>query len=134
MSFFTPGELEYLATTNSEERRLGRVATVGKDGTPHVVPSGWAYNPDQDSIDIGGHSLERTKKFRDVARGSRAAIVIDDVLPPWKPRGIEIRGRADAIGGAAPLIRLYPERIISWGIESDVMGEHHSRSVGSRAD
>jgi pyridoxamine 5'-phosphate oxidase family protein len=132
MSVFTKGELDYLTPMNGgSDRRLGRVATVGKDGTPHVVPSGWSYNADDDTIDIGGYNLEQTKKFRDIARHGRAAIVIDDVLPPWKPRGVEIRGRAEAVGGAAPVIRLHPERIISWGIESDRMGEHHARTVGS---
>lgn len=132
MSIFTTGELEYLAgASGGSERRLGRVATVGKDGTPHVVPSGWSYNADEETIDIRGHDLERTKKFRDVARNGRAAVVIDDVLPPWKPRGVEIRGRAEAVGGDAPMIRLYPQRIVSWGIESDAVGERHSRSVES---
>lgn len=132
MSTFTPGELEYLTgAAGGQERRLGRVATVGKDGTPHVVPSGWSYNAEEETIDIGGHNLERTKKFRDVARNGRAAVVIDDVLPPWKPRGVEIRGRAEAVSGDAPMIRLYPERIVSWGIESDAIGERHSRSVES---
>lgn len=36
MSAFTDSELRYLLG----ERRLARVATVGKDGTPHVVPVG----------------------------------------------------------------------------------------------
>jgi len=29
------------------------VATVGADGTPHVVPVGWSFNADLDTIDIG---------------------------------------------------------------------------------
>src|SRR5204863_9674743 len=75
MSIFTGRELAYLR----EGRRLGRVATVGRDGTPHVVPVGWSHNTEQDTIDVGGRDLEATKKFRDVARGGRAAIVIDDL-------------------------------------------------------
>lgn len=125
MSAFTDTELEYLTS----EQRLARVATVGKDGTPHVVPTGWSYNPANDTIEMGGMNLERTKKFRDIARTGRAAVVIDEVLPPWKPRGIEVRGRAEAIAQPAPVIRLHPERIISWGLESDAIGERHSRSV-----
>jgi hypothetical protein len=39
-SVFTKGELEYLLG----ERRLARIATVGVEGTPHVVPTGWSYN------------------------------------------------------------------------------------------
>jgi len=77
-----------------------------------------------DVIEIGGHSLERTKKYRDVERHGRAAIVIDDVLPPWRPRGIEIRGRAEAIGGSEPRIRLHPERIIGWGLDEGGRGRN----------
>ena len=106
MSAFTDDELGYLLG----ERRLARLATVGKDGTPHVAPVGWTYNAEHDTIDIGGHSLERTKKYRDVLRSGRAAVVIDDVLPPWKPRGVEIRGWAEALDQPASLIRIYPER------------------------
>jgi hypothetical protein len=47
----------------------------------------------------------------------RAAIVIDDVLPPWRPRGVEVRGTAEAIEGPPPLIRLHPRRITSWARE-----------------
>jgi pyridoxamine 5'-phosphate oxidase family protein len=126
MSAFTDDELQYLLG----ERRLARVATVGKDGTPHIAPVGWRYNAEQDAIDIGGHSLERTKKYRDVERTGRAAVVIDDVLPPWKPRGVEVRGRAEALREPMPLIRIHPERIVSWGIESAAVGRRHSRSVG----
>jgi pyridoxamine 5'-phosphate oxidase family protein len=128
MSAFTEGELRYLLN----ERLLARVATVGKDGTPHVAPVGWSYNPDLDSIDIGGRRLDRTKKYRDAGRTGRAAVVIDDVLPPWRPRGIEVRGRAEALHDPDPLIRIHPERIVSWGIESDVMGGRDARTVASR--
>src|SRR5690349_22195952 len=48
-------------------RRSSDLATVGADGTPHVVPVSYIYNAVRDTIDVGGHELERTKKFRDVA-------------------------------------------------------------------
>jgi pyridoxamine 5'-phosphate oxidase family protein len=115
MSVFTEVELGYL----TGGRRLGRIATVGGDGTPHVVPVGWIYNAASETIDVGGHELERSKKFRDVARSGKAAIVIDDLksTDPWRPRGIEVRGRAEAIAMPTPLIRIRPERIVSWGLE-----------------
>lgn len=114
MSVFSEAELRYL----TGGRQLGRIATVGPDGTPHVVPVGWIYNAARDTIDIGGHELERSKKFRDAARTGRAAIVIDDLqsTDPWRPRAVEVRGRAEAISVPTPLIRIYPERIISWGL------------------
>jgi pyridoxamine 5'-phosphate oxidase family protein len=115
MSVFTEAELRYLAGG----RQLGRLATVGADGTPHVVPVAWIYNAARDTIDIGGHGLEESKKFRDVTRTGRAAIVIDDLAStdPWHPRAVEVRGRAEAIAMPTPLIRIHPERIVSWGLE-----------------
>ena len=115
MSVFRPAELAYLAGG----RQLGRIATVGADGTPHVVPVAWIYNAARDAIEITGHDLETTKKFRDVARTGRVAIVIDDLGSDdaWHPRGIEVRGRGEALAMPAPLIRIHPERIVSWGLE-----------------
>ena len=115
MSVFRESELRYMAGG----KQLGRIATVGADGTPHVVPVAWIYNAVRDTIDIGGHELAETKKFRDVARSGRAAIVIDDLgaTDAWHPRGIEIRGRGEAIAMPTPLIRIHPERIVSWGLE-----------------
>lgn len=123
MSLFTDEELRYLTS----ERRLARIATTGPDGTPHVTPVGWTYDETADVIEISGHNFAATKKFRDVARTGRAAVVIDDVLPPWRPRGVEIRGRAEALDGRPPRIRLHPERIISWGLRPG--GERTARSV-----
>ena len=84
-----------------------------------MVPVSYIYNAVRDTIDVGGHELERTKKFRDVARSGRAAIVIDDLAStdPWVPRGIEVRGRGEAIALPTPLIRIHPERIVTWGLE-----------------
>jgi pyridoxamine 5'-phosphate oxidase family protein len=129
MSAFTRNELEYLGERRPE--RLARIATVGKDGTPHVVPVGWRFNRELDTLDVGGMNFDRTKKFRDVRRSGRAAIVIDDLLStdPWKPRGIEVRGRAEAIEGDRPLIRIHPARIVSWGLESEDPTQRHSRTV-----
>lgn len=113
MSTFTEAQLTYLRS----ERRLARVATVSPDGTPHVTPVGWSLGPDASYIEVSGRNFAATKKFRDVARTGRAAIVIDDVLPPWQPRGVEVRGRAEAIDGASPAIRIRPDRIVAWGVD-----------------
>jgi pyridoxamine 5'-phosphate oxidase family protein len=115
MSAFTAAELDYLRSG----RRLGRVATVGKDGTPHVVPVGWSYNAELDTIDVGGRNFAESKKFRDVARSERAAIVIDDLasVDPWRPRAVEVRGHAEAVREPTPLIRIHPDRVLSWGLD-----------------
>jgi pyridoxamine 5'-phosphate oxidase family protein len=129
MSHFTTAELDYIADGGG--RRLARIATVGADGTPHVVPVGLSHNEVEDTIDVRGRELNRTKKFRDVARSGRAAIVADDLAStdPWRPRGIEVRGRAEAISEPEAVIRIHPERIISWGLH----GERSARSVDAAA-
>jgi pyridoxamine 5'-phosphate oxidase family protein len=105
----------------------------GPDGTPHVVPTGWRYNPEHDSIDVGGRELARTKRYRGVARTWRAAVVVDDVVAPWQPRSVEIRGRAQAIDWPSPLIRVHPDRVAPWGLEDDPHGEPASlMAIGSR--
>jgi pyridoxamine 5'-phosphate oxidase family protein len=96
------------------------LATVGRDGTPHVTPVGWSYNPELGTIDVGGRDFAESKKFRDVGHTRRAAIVIDDVLPPWRPRGVEVRGDAEAIESPEAMIRIHPQRIRSWGLEDPV--------------
>jgi pyridoxamine 5'-phosphate oxidase family protein len=134
MSVFTEKELEYLA-----EQRLGRIATVGSQGQPHVVPTSFRYNSEHDAIDVGGLRMSQTKKLRDVQRTGRASIVVDDVLPPWQPRMIEIRGTAAVVreGGKAlnerfedTIVRIQPTRIISFGIDSGDL-ESNARSTSA---
>ena len=127
MSIFTDAELDYL----QGERRLARLATVGRDGMPHISPVGWSLNVAEGTIEIGGYNLEASKKFRDIARNGRAAVVIDDVLPPWQPRGVEIRGRAEARTQPRPLIVIHPERVVGWGLDTHRMGVQNSRDVVS---
>jgi pyridoxamine 5'-phosphate oxidase family protein len=124
MSLFTQAELAYL-----REKRLAHLATVGADGTPHIAPVGmWSLDPDGQAIEVTGHDFAATKKFRDVARTGRAALVIDDVLPPWQPRGIEVRGPAEAVAHPQPHIRIRPRRIVGWGLD-DPQGGRNARTV-----
>ena len=125
MSAFTPAEIKYL-----QSQRLGRIATVSADGRPHVVPVGFRYNPEFDTVDIGGHDFAKRKKYRDLQRNPHVAFVVDDVasVTPWRVRGIEIRGEAEVLetggqsiipGFDAEMFRIRPTRVISWGLESD---------------
>ena len=123
MSKFSPKEIEYL-----QSQRLGRMATVSAKGDLHVVPVGFRYNPDEGTIDIGGHYMVDTKKYRDALRHGRAAIVVDDVLPPWRPRFIEVRGTVEAVteGGKQineqfrpEILRITPTYIVSFGVNDE---------------
>lgn len=125
MAIYTAAELAYLR----EVHPMARLATLGADGTPHVMPLGM-YTIDEASGDVvtTGRDLVATKKWRDVVRSGRAAIVVDDVLPPFRPRGIEVRGRAQAIDEGDPRIVIHPERIVAWGLD-DVGGPRNARNV-----
>ena len=77
------------------EGKLGRLATIDPAGFP--------------------------QKFHNVQREPKVAFIVDDVLPPWKPRCIMVRGTAAAIpAGRNPageaIIRITPEKIVSWGL------------------
>jgi pyridoxamine 5'-phosphate oxidase family protein len=127
VSVFAKEEREYLRSGV----RLGRLATVGFDGTPHVVPTAFRYNPEKDTIDIGGHDFAKRKKYRDVLRNPKVAFVVDDIasVNPWRVRGIEIRGEAEVLetGGTElmrgfdpQMFRITPKRIVSWGLEKQM--------------
>jgi pyridoxamine 5'-phosphate oxidase family protein len=76
---------------------------------------------------LPGRDMARTRKFRNVQADGKAALVIDDVLPPWQPRGVMVRGPAEALEQAVgadgqpvgPIIRIHPAQVISWGLDAD---------------
>jgi pyridoxamine 5'-phosphate oxidase family protein len=137
VSVFSEAEIKYL-----QSKRIGRIATVSEAGEPHVVPARFRYNPEAGAIEIGGHGMAKSKKYRDAARSGKAAFVVDDMPEPGKVRGIEVRGRAEAVteGGEKIIsdfdpefIRLVPTHIAAWGIETD--GFHpESRDVPRTED
>jgi pyridoxamine 5'-phosphate oxidase family protein len=126
---FTQDELDYMTT-----QRLGRLATVQPDGTLQVSPVGFHYNPDLAVIDISGHNMAGSRKYRNVADNGRVAFVVDDIasVQPWRVRCLEIRGLGEAIdspvdsatGSAGPIIRIHPQRIISFGIDNSDLDPH----------
>ena len=124
MSAFSDSEIEYLRSQG-----LARLATVGPDGQPHVVPVTYNFNADEDAIDIGGVDFGATKKWRDARGNPRVTFLLDDVLrDPRRARALEVRGRAEAHerGGATihprfpnfaeEFLRIRPTRIVSWGL------------------
>ncbi|MFJ2738384.1 PPOX class F420-dependent oxidoreductase [Streptomyces sp. NPDC087440] len=137
-SFFTPKERTYLLGQG-----LGRLATLGPDGMPHLRPVGFRLN-DDGSIDIGGPDNAKSRKFRNAKDHPHVAFTVDDMTPDDEPdavapgwgRGVEIRGRAELIVVDVPpvapdffshdVIRIHPERIVSWHIEGQ---GNHARSV-----
>ncbi|MFI5608734.1 PPOX class F420-dependent oxidoreductase [Amycolatopsis sp. NPDC051903] len=119
---FTPAEIEYLTTQD-----LGRLATQQPDGTLQVNPVAFTYNPSIPSLDITGAGLAASRKYRNAAANHRAAFVVDDrpSLDPMRVRFLEVRGRAEVLPAAfepdghldGAVIRIHPERILSFGID-----------------
>ena len=143
MSAFTTAEIDFLTG-----QTLARLATVGPDGQPHVVPVTFVFNADEDTIDVGGVNFGQTKKGRDAQANPRVTFLLDDVRPnPYRARAVEVRGRAEALasGGsrinprfpnfAEEFLRIRPTRILSWGLadaDGAVPAEFrvNARSVG----
>jgi pyridoxamine 5'-phosphate oxidase family protein len=75
MSVFTPAEIEYL-----RNQTLGRLATVGPDGQPHMVPLTFSFNAEEDTIDVGGSNFGAIKKWRDAQHNPKVTFLVDDVL------------------------------------------------------
>ncbi|WP_278263013.1 PPOX class F420-dependent oxidoreductase [Nocardia sp. AG03] len=118
---FTANEQQFLA-----EAGIGRLATVSPDGIVQNNPTNYRVNADG-TVDIGGMRMRASLKFRNVEAGSRVSFVIDQQvsLDPYVIRGIEIRGTAETLDDEEPpfppqertIIRIHPERIISWGVD-----------------
>ncbi|MFD7939694.1 PPOX class F420-dependent oxidoreductase [Streptomyces sp. NPDC059755] len=121
MTEFSTTERAYLMS-----QRLGRLATVDPSGQPQANPVGFFLQEDG-TILIGGFAMGRTKKWRNLRKNPKAALVVDDVvsLRPWTVRGVDIRGEAELLIGPHELgphfseevIRVHPRRIHSWGLE-----------------
>jgi pyridoxamine 5'-phosphate oxidase family protein len=118
---FTSNEQQFLA-----EAGIGRLATVSPDGVVQNNPTNYRVNADG-TIDIGGMRMRASRKYRNIEAGSRVSFVIDQQvsLEPYVIRGIEVRGTAATLDDREPpfppqertIIRIHPERIISWGID-----------------
>ena len=124
---FTGPELDYL-----RGQRLARLATLAPDGTLQNNPVAFFVHASTGTIDIGGVRMPGTRKFRNVQTHPQVALVIDDLasVDPWRPRCLEVRGRAEALPDADPpaqgfgrgVIRIHPERIFAFGIDPDAPG------------
>jgi pyridoxamine 5'-phosphate oxidase family protein len=126
MSVFTPSEIEYL-----RGQSLGRLATVGPDNQPHVIPVTFWFNAEEDAIDIGGINFAAGKKWRDAQHNPKVTFLVDDSPAPGHARAVEVRGVAElhTTGGeeinprfpnfADEFFRLRPTRIVSWDLEDE---------------
>ncbi len=94
-------ELEFLRS-----QRIGRFATVGPSGWPHVAPVMYTVD-DEGALEFDVDGV----KLRNLTAEPRAAMAVDAMGPK---RGVAIQGHARLI--APGRARLEPVRKFSWGL------------------
>ena len=62
-----------------QKPRIGRLITIGRDGTPHVAPIWYRYEDGAFLILTGGES----RKVNNIRRDARIVLCIDDEQPPY---------------------------------------------------
>jgi pyridoxamine 5'-phosphate oxidase family protein len=123
---FTEEELAFLRS-----QPIARLATVGADQQPDVVPV--AFEFDGGLFWVGGPGLTvlDTRKFRNVQAGnSRVSLVVDDMVSfdPFIVRSIRVYGHAEApferVGMVAPgiFMRISPTISWSWNMAGEPVG------------
>jgi hypothetical protein len=121
--------------------RTCRVATVSKDGRPHVVPLWFVW----DGTSLWLSSVVRSQRWTDLMRDPRVAVVIDAGVEYMELRGVELSGEVVPVGdiprtdapdpvldqveqlfadkytggvkmsdGRHAWLRLAPEKLVSW--------------------
>jgi pyridoxamine 5'-phosphate oxidase family protein len=98
---FSEAELEFLRS-----QRIGRFATVGPTGWPHVVPVMYAVD-DSGALEFDVDGV----KLRNLTAEPRSAMVVDAMGPK---RGVSIQGFARLV--SPERARLEPVRKFSWGL------------------
>ena len=122
--FFTDQEADYLRS-----QPLTRLATVGPDGQPDVVPLAFEFDGQGFWVGGVGEAVLRTRKFRNVAAGNdRVALVFDDLLSldPFSARCLRVYGRAgepvervSELVGPGLFMRITPTISWSWNMEGE---------------
>ncbi len=88
----TPEELDEFLTA----QRTCRVATVSADGAPHVSTLWFAW----DGKSLWLYSITRSKRWADLRRDPRVAVVIDAGEEYGDLRGVEVSGSVEFVGEA----------------------------------
>ncbi|MBQ0854134.1 pyridoxamine 5'-phosphate oxidase family protein [Streptomyces sp. NPDC057620] len=86
----TPEELDEFLTT----QRTCRVATVSADGAPHVSTLWFVW----DGKSLWLYSITRSKRWADLRRDPRVAVVVDTGEEYDQLRGVELSGSVEFVG------------------------------------
>ncbi|QVQ52988.1 PPOX class F420-dependent oxidoreductase [Spiractinospora alimapuensis] len=131
---FTDAEIAYL-----DSQLLGRLTTIDAQGRPQIRAVGVHYNPETRTIDVVGWGLAKSQKFRNASRNPEVAFIVDDLAStnPWRPRSVEIRGRAETLTGPGvspwgdEVIRIHPRRVVAEGLDPSGDGRYNARDLPS---
>ncbi|MET8681394.1 pyridoxamine 5'-phosphate oxidase family protein [Streptomyces sp. NPDC004647] len=77
-------------------QRTCRVATVDGDGSPHISALWFAW----DGSSLWLYSITRSRRWAQLRRDSRLAVVVDDGHEYGELRGVELSGSAVFVGEA----------------------------------
>ncbi|HEY6531443.1 MAG TPA: pyridoxamine 5'-phosphate oxidase family protein [Acidimicrobiales bacterium] len=76
------------------EERTCRLASVSGTGAPHVTPLWFVW----DGSALWLNSIVQSQRWTDVMREPRVSAIVDAGVEFGELRGVELRGRVDAIG------------------------------------
>src|SRR5947209_1501553 len=116
MSTFTDEQCAFLLYGT----RTGKLATVRKDGRPHVVPIWFTLDGDTIVFTTGEHAV----KAANIRRDSRVCLCVDDETPPYAY--IMVDGTATLSSD--------PDALLHWAtrIGGRYMGEDLAETFGKR--
>ena len=123
---FTEEEVAYLRS-----QPIARLATLGSDQQPDVVPVAFEFDGRFFWVGGSGHTVLDTRKFRNLRAGNqRVALVVDDVVSfdPFIVRAIRVYGNAEQpferIGMVGPgiFMRITPTISWSWNMSGEPVG------------
>ncbi len=110
---------------------IARLATVGEDDQPDVVPVAFEFDGSYFWVGGSGESVLRTRKVSNVRAGRRKVALVVDDLPSFDPvvaRGIRVYGVADGpverVGMVGPglYLRITPQVSWSWNLAGEPVG------------
>jgi PPOX class probable F420-dependent enzyme len=85
-----PGELDAFLGA----QRTCRVATVSADGAPHVSPLWFVW----DGTSLWLYSITRSRRWSELRRDPRVAVVVDAGEDYGELRGVELSGTVEVVG------------------------------------
>lgn len=86
-------------------QRTCRVATVSPDGRPHVGALWFVW----DGTSLWLYSIVRSRRWADLRRDPRVAVVVDDGTEYGELRGVELSGTVEFVGEAPRTGEPHPE-------------------------